>query len=614
MTDYADGRIDINSRAPASDLVATPESKLCAPKPQVAVVRRQRLLDRMAAARYQIVAIQGPGGFGKSTLAAQFAQESVVSAWATLDATDSDPVVLVSTLLNSLAKACALPGPESGKLWPGGLSGDEPTFSRWVLPQFRRAVESSSPATIIIDEVNLAEGQQARQVLMSLVGSLPAGSSVILVGRSMDGLPLPLWCGQGRLLELTSSDLLLDREEIAEALAGFRGGPASTALIDTVEQDTAGWPVAVYLESAHDESQSRQPPADLRRYLRSEILANTDPDLVEFLRITAPLEVLSVEACAAVTDSGTVVADLLGRAASESLLISRIEGRRNWFRLHKLLRDQLLDDLLLNEPAVAARVNARAALWYRGQGLVDRAIAHAIGSGDPELLGQVLWEPASEALLRGQSGRVRRWLSRTDDAVVAKSAGLSMAATWAAVSAGDYPNAARWEHVTVGLIESGQVHHQQTATVEPSFRLLAALAGRNGWRYSAQIAAESGEAMPADSLMRVFADLLQGWLLVLAGDREPGLILLDRVRAVARVHDMATTATEAGSLCALMHCIRGDKARAAELAAQARATWEPRDREGALMTKALLSLATACVGDSADSAGSDHAPIRLSLD
>jgi LuxR family maltose regulon positive regulatory protein len=230
------------------------------------------------------------------------------------------------------------------------------------------------------------------------------------------------------------------------------------------------------------------------------------------------------------------------------------------------------------------------------------------------LLGQILWEPASEALLRGQSGRVRRWLSRIDDGVVAKSAGLSMAATWAAVSAGDYPSAARWEHVTAGLIERGQVDPPQIATVETSFRLLAALAGRNGWWNSAQIAAESGEAMPPDSLMRVFADLLQGWLLVLAGDRESGLILLDRVRAVARVHDMATTATEAGSLCALMHCIRGDEARVAELVAQARATWEPRDREGALMTRALLSAATACAGSSADSAGSDDAPIRLSLD
>lgn len=577
-----------------SDLVNTPESKLRPPAAHLAMVRRRRLLERLADSRYQIVAIQAPGGFGKSTLAAQLAEQSVIVAWATLDATDSDPVVLVSTLLNALADAQALTIEEPGTRWPGGLSGDEPVFSRWVLPQFRRAVESTSPVTIVIDDAHRARGSQARAVLVALVESLPRGSSIALVGRALGSLPLSVWHGQGRLLQIDSSDLLFDDAEIEAALTGFHGSVPSAELVRDVAARTDGWPVAVYLGAISDDYRAYGVSDDLRQYFRNEILSNVDSEVVDFLRRSAPLEALSAPVCKAVID-GIDAVGLLRRAESESLLISRMEGRTQWFRLHTFLREQLLDELTMSDPVEARLVHARASRWYDEQGLVDQAILHATAAGDPQVLGSVLWPAATDALLIGQAGRVRRWLAEIDEPTIAMSSGLSVAAAWTAVVFGEYPAAMRWAAASQELLGPDWRARLDNSTVEPAFGLLVALSGAGGWDDSAELAQGARAVLPTENSIHVFADLCCGLYALLRGEVRRGLQLLEEARILAAARSMATTQVEAAALAALIHAEAGELQLATDLSQEAQLTWNTHHREGSLTTTAIVENSAALV-------------------
>ena len=112
--------------------VVVPRFKVRPPVPRPGQVRRVALLGELAEETFDFVLVLAPAGFGKTTMISQWASSTDrVVAWATASETDVDPIVLISTILAALRAS----GVDStGSL--GVLTGDEPAFSRRVLPQF----------------------------------------------------------------------------------------------------------------------------------------------------------------------------------------------------------------------------------------------------------------------------------------------------------------------------------------------------------------------------------------------------------------------------------------------------------------------------------------------
>src|SRR4029078_5348675 len=140
----------------------------------------------------------------KTTMINQWAAEAGRPlAWATVGETDSDPLVLISTVISALTASGARVAPLSGV-----LTGDEPAFSRRVLPQFQRTMESIDRAvTLVVDDVDAMAGRRPAVVLAAVLASLPAGSGLALVGRSRPALPVALWRSQGRVQEVGPAGL-----------------------------------------------------------------------------------------------------------------------------------------------------------------------------------------------------------------------------------------------------------------------------------------------------------------------------------------------------------------------------------------------------------------------
>jgi LuxR family maltose regulon positive regulatory protein len=568
--------------------VVTPRSKLRPPVPRAGQVRRLALLGELAAGTSELVLVLAPAGFGKTTMVSQWAGDAGrPAAWATVGETDGDPVVLISTLMAALTAGGARVAP-----LPGVLTGDEPAFSRRVLPQFQRMLESLDHAvTLVVDDVHAMAGTRPAVVLAAVLDSLPAGSRLALVGRSRPDLPVALWRSQGRVREVGPEDLAFDFDEAAAFLAQIMGADPPNGLVAAILDATAGWPVAVYLQGLAA-ARGRLPPATtstaLTDYLDAEVLGRIDQGLLDFMRRASILSTLSAPACNDVVGVRNS-REMLRSAERSTLLVSRLHGDDGFYRLHPLLRDRLMRDLEESEPQEARAVRARAARWCDAHGYADEAIAHAARSDDLDLLGTLAWKHAPEALAVGRTTTVRGWLDRVSESDLTGWPSLCITAAWTAVGAGEGVDALRWAEATGRALGPGWEDHLDRSSVEASLALLLVIPGMDGYEISAARAGRSHAALPITHVFRPLSLMFQGAFLVLCGAVEEGMAHLKRGQALCESLALGSIWVECASLLTAALAQRGDWAKAEESVAVARRVWTQQDLRDVKTTTLVMS-------------------------
>ena len=566
-----------------SPLLPTPARKTTQPDNKGLVVRRQRLIDRLQLSQSDQTLVQAAAGSGKTVFAAQWAETlGNPVAWVTLDATDNDPVVLISTVVNSLFRA------GMGREWEGEpLTGDEPTYSRRVLPHYRITLESEATAvTLVLDDIHEVTQPEATSLLRLTAEALPAGSHAIMIGRSLDTLPLASWLSEDHTTAVTDTDLAMDAAEITELLAGLGEGIPGRSVVDELLAATGGWCIAVYLCARFGEVSRPADQAHFGSFLDKEVLRGADAGTVRFLTATAPLIDLSGELCDHVLQAERS-GEILARTEAASLLVTS-SREKAWYRLHPLLREHLRERLRVEDPELFRTVTRRASEWSSAAGFVDLAIGYARESGDLELLGNMVWEGAAEALLAGQSQRVLAWLRSIDERDVARSCPLALSATWAAMNRGNSTDAYRWSQAVFANVYEGWESNLGRSSVEAGLACLLGASGALGYERSAEFASEALGSLPADHVIRPFAQMLAGWMQALAGDGEAGVDNLRRAAQLARARGLAGTEVEAESLLATVLLSRGDIRGAEPLVRESLDAWERRGISYSLATRALL--------------------------
>lgn len=568
-------------------VVVVPLAKTRRPRPFRGAITRTALIGRLTASAEDVLLVLAPAGFGKTTLVAQWADAvGRPVAWTTAGATDHDPVVLMSSILAAIGQAGV------GLVLPAGiLTGDEPAFSRRVLPSFQRAIESiRRPVTLVVDDLHAMAGSPATAVLEAAVDSLPEGSQVALVGRSRPDLPLDLWRGRGRLSSVGPDELAFSPGEVQEYLR--RALERTPAIDETqgVHRLTAGWPVGVYLQAlslARRGALSDTAAREVHDFMDTEVLSGVSGEIAGFLRRTSILASLSGALCDHVLED-TTSSDLLRRVEKATLLVSRLEGPGGWYRTHPLLRERLSDTLLVEEPALTARLHSRAAQWYAERGHEDEAMAHAVEGDDHELLGSLMWEYGAQALMLGRSTTVQHWLARVPPDVSATSPGVALTAAWTAAENADGPSVERWvASARIGLGEDWSTRLDRS-TMEPGLALLVVLGGALPTADARDLAGAAAAALPTNNWVRSLGLMVHGWLQVLAGSFDEGLATLEHSRAVADSIGIGTTAVEAPAVMGFLHVTRGDLKSAALMAAAARAAWNAHHMRDSAPATALL--------------------------
>ena len=275
-----------------------------------------------------------------------------------------------------------------------------------------------------------------------------------------------------------------------------------TGSVDALVEHTEGWPAALYLAALslgaaeNPNQRAREFAGDDRLvvdYLRDEFVATLDPEVAAFVNRTSILDELSGELCDAILESDGSAATLRSLARSNAL-VTPLDARDERFRYHALLREMLASELHRLDPREESNLHGRAAGWHAARGDYDRAVPHAIASGDVEAAATMIWSQAAPYASGGRQATLERWLGRFNVTQIESSAQLSLVRATCDLTAG---NGAGVQHWTACALEAvAESPGSEAETVRVSAGLIEAAGSAR------DVAPMRAKAMRAFDLLR----------------------------------------------------------------------------------------------------------------
>ena len=484
----------------------------------------------LQSADVPVVLAIAPAGFGKTTMLAEWREHDPRPfSWLTLDDAYNDPAVLVG----SLAAALNDTEPLGDEVF-AALAVPHPNITGTVLPRLRRAMSAREcEAVIVVDDLDAVREAESLAVLATFIESLPEGLQLVLARRDEPPLRIARLRANGELLEIGARDLAMTQSEASELLraSGLR---LDAALTERLLERTEGWAAALHLailalQDVDDPVTTIEGFAGDERvvadYLRDEILAAMEPEDVDFLTAASVLDRLSGPVCDAVMErEGT--AETLRRLVRSNALLIPLDRRDEEYRCHSLLREMLESELHRLGVERERELHRRAAIWFAERADYDRAVPHAISSGDIPLAGGLIWASTPEYEGRGRAVTIRRWLDLFTADQIASSPPLSLARATTYVTRGDGAQVERW--TSAALAGAAGLAPEERRAAEAAAGVLRAAGSAREGMLAAGAAAERGyELLPEDSPWRSLCRLVEGVARHLTGDRDAGRELLE---------------------------------------------------------------------------------------
>jgi len=382
-----------------------------------------------------IVLVQAPGGYGKTSLLAQWRREHLaqgrVVAWLTAQAQD-DVVRFVQGL--ALAVRAGAVRPTFGHTLleaatPAGLEG----VTVWLA----EVAQSALDIVLIVDEVDrLPEG--TREALGYLLRNAPSNLRAVVAARADSQLGIDDLVSYGLATLIGPAQLLFQLDETIELVRARFGPRVDRDAAARLHELAEGWPLGLQLAlsvmaAGSDPQGEISVMAAQRGALRDQfvnlLLANLDPADVAFLTRIAILDPLHPDLCRTVTHAADA-GERLARLARDTPVFAAGEAS-DWLRLHTLARDELRRRFASLPADEQATLHARAAEGLAAQGLIEAAALHALAAGQRDAAYDLAERSLYESLMaRGHQGTVLEWLSRLPADELDRRPRLLLAVAW----------------------------------------------------------------------------------------------------------------------------------------------------------------------------------------
>ena len=574
---------DVRERSRRAERAAGPTfdiaaAKLLRPLVRAATVRRSLLIKRLAdSGACPIVSVVAPAGYGKTTLLAQWAENSGQAfAWVSVDEKDNDPKVL----LTYVAEALDAVEPVSGRVFEA-LASRGSSVPGSVVPRLGNAFASmTSPVALVLDDVHLLHDQECRAALSVLADHVPGGSRLVLSGRKPPPLRVARLRAEGRIMEIGPGDLVLTPEEASSLLRAAELALGEDEVAE-LHRRTEGWPVGLYLaalylreggSSADALSSFGGDDQWISDYLESELLARISPQQRAFLTRTAVLERMSGALCDAVLEQPGSAATLAAMARSNLLLVP-LDRQGQWYRYHHLFRDMLRSELHRLEPGLMPALLRRAAAWCVRNDLDEEALEYSMAAGDVGMVAGLFEKLALATWWQGRARTMERWMRWLEDrdGIRARPRAAALAGI-CAVGLARPVEAERWADV-VDRWQRGDPDRPADPLTEAWAAVLRAALCRRGIEQMCADADEAARKFAAVNVLEALAPFYQGLARLHSGDPDGGDMFFEEAVSAgekAGQHEMVADALGERSLLAMA---RGQWDRAEALANQARAVW-----------------------------------------
>jgi LuxR family maltose regulon positive regulatory protein len=429
-------------------------------------VLRADLIARLRTASEPLISVAAPGGYGKTTLVAQWTDvDPRPSAWLSIREDCDDPTVLMRYLSAALAPLVDVPARVMEE-----LQAVQPRIDPVVVGTLGAALAGAAePIIVVLDDLHLLTDERGIDAIATLIEHLGSGSRFVLIGRGASEFPLAAARSRGALAEFGIDDLRFDPETAAELLGNVGPGDLDDDDVSMLTECCEGWAAGLYLAAL---SLAASPPADGDRlpfrgddrfvtdYFREEVLSAMPPEDHDFLVRSSILDEMWGALCDATlqrSDSGAT----LERMERSNLLVVPLDHRRGRYRYHHLFQELLQTELEGRFSGEIPELCGRASAWCEDHELPDLAISYAMRGGSVDRVATRLTRFIQQAYVDGRADSVRRWIEWVDDhgsidefPEVAVLGSLIMALTgrpieaerWAASADGLEPSAPEWIH------------------------------------------------------------------------------------------------------------------------------------------------------------------------
>jgi LuxR family maltose regulon positive regulatory protein len=399
------------------------ESKLRPPATPAGAVSRTALVNRLRAdLGARAISIVAPGGYGKTTLLAQWAaRDERRFAWITLDRRDNDPIAL----LRHLAAAIDGLAPVDRRAL-NALAASRPSFWSTVVPRLTSALAAAEKCVLVVEDAHVLWEPDSIEIVSLLAEHASESSAIVISSRIECPIATRLRM-RGGLLELGTSDLALTRRE-AELLLRSAGAELSREVSEDLLDRTEGWAGALQLAAlATRRPTNPRPEADepevafagdhrfVAAYLHAEYLDGLSEETLTFLRSTSLLERMSGPLCDAVLGRKHSAAELEALRCANLFLVP-LDSHGEWYRYHHLFRDLLHRELSVDDAVLAPELARRAADWFEQHDDLEAALDYALRGGDTDRAARILEAIALPAACSGRSATAVGWLRSFDDA------------------------------------------------------------------------------------------------------------------------------------------------------------------------------------------------------
>jgi LuxR family maltose regulon positive regulatory protein len=426
----------------ATPVIAT---KLYAPPHRPGLVARRRVLDLLKRApEARLTLVSAPAGFGKTTLLAEWLEDSAgpdrAVAWLSLDPADAAPASFWTYVVTALQRAVPGVGSEAIE-----LVASTPVPAEFLLTGVVNELAGSThPVWLVLDDYHLVDGREIGEGMAFLLDHLPAQVHVVISTRADPGLPLAKWRARDDLVEVRAADLRFTGDEVDAFLeaSGLQLGSRDVAVL---AERTEGWITALQLAALS--LRGRKDASDFIArfagddryvvdYLIEEVLGHQTPSVRQFLLQTSVLGRLAGPLCDALTDRDDG-AEMLAALERANLFLVALDDHREWYRYHHLFADVLSARLLSEQPDAIRQLHQRASRWYERHQLIEESVRHAMAASDHDRTVRLIELAVPEIRRHRQDALALGWLRALPDDAVRRSPVLSVYAGYMRMVSGD---------------------------------------------------------------------------------------------------------------------------------------------------------------------------------
>lgn len=448
--------------------------KLRRPERPARTAARPRLTHMIDQDPAPLTLIVAPAGFGKTTVAGEWADTSPQASWITLDSGDAAWPSFWAHVREALARA--IPG--LGDLVQAAVESiHRPTplvMGRMLADEL---LEVREPVRLVLDDLHLAESAEVLAFLDGLLEAPPAHLRLLITSRREPALHARRLRIRGQLKEIHAADLLFTDDEVRAFGSPADGhlGNGATAGALTLLQRTGGWAAGLRLASlipalpAGAGNASGPPSLDieLATMLLEETLEHWDPVQERILLAAASSTDFTPQLVAALTgDEQKAVAATLRFARTSGICHPSPRFGGEWLEIHPLFREALLArSQATHTPLAIAQWQRTAAAWFERMGMPGEAIEAWLHAGDHDAASQAAEAAMQAALGQEEWPAMARYLEILPDALVRTRPRLLIGRAWIAHLRGQYSQKIAATTAAVALIAEQSLEQSERAAL-----------------------------------------------------------------------------------------------------------------------------------------------------